>query len=287
MIVASFLLLFAAGVPWTRDYGRAATDAEERTRPLLYYFRGDCGGGNVPQNPIAAGGPIDHQEGMSPCDRMQDDVWEDETVTAAAARFVPVLVESGDQTLQVRHQVIRSPTTLVADPWGNEILRVSGYFGRDKMLKLLGAVPADFGAVAAAAKELRARPDDFTALVAMAEFYQAARLPQVVERLYGIALNSPRAATPLDVRRRVVIARGLNLLVGLANPAAAAGVFDAEAAAAPDAAGTDALMLGSVNARLQEGKRKEAEVVVRDMEKRFPKSQYTLRARQNLDGTRK
>lgn len=280
-------ILLAAGVPWTRDYSRAATDAEERARPLLYFFGGECGGGNTPQNPIAAGGPIEHQEGLSPCDRMQDDVWEDAAVAAAAERFVPVLVDSGDQTLHVRHQVIRSPTTLVADPWGNEILRVSGYFGRDKVLKMLGAVPADFARLATAAKDLRARPGDFTALVAVAEFYEAARLPQVVERLYGLALNSPRSATPVDVRRRVVIARGLNLLVGLSDPAGAAGAFDAEAAAAPDAPGTDALMLGSVNARLQAGKRKEAEGKIREMEQRFPKSPYTLRARQNLDGTRK
>jgi hypothetical protein len=288
MIPASALLpvLLFAGVPWTRDYGRAATDAEEKARPLLYFFRGECGGGNRPQNPIEVGGPIEHQEGLSPCDRMQEDVWEDSSVAAGVARFVPVLVESGDQTLQVRYQVIRTPTTLVTDPWGNEVLRVSGYFDREKMLKLLAAVPADFGAVATASKALRARPTDFAALVSMAEFYQAARLPQVVERLYGLALNTPRSATPVDTWRRAVIARGLNLLVGLANPGAAAGVFDAEAAAGPDEAGTDALLLGSVNARLQQGKRKEAEATVRELEKRFPKSQYTQRARENLDGKR-
>ena len=285
--VLATLLLAGPSVPWTRDYTRAFADAEENRRPVLLFFTGNCGGGNRPVNPLVdEAGPVDHQEGPSACDRMQQDVWEDSAVSTAAARFVPVVVDSGDQTLQVRYQVVRTPTTLVADPWGNEILRVSGYFERDKVLRLLGAVPAELGTLGPAAKALRARPADFAALVAVAEFYQAARLPQVVERLYGLALNTPRSATAIDAWRRAVIARGLNLLVGLANPNAAAGVFDAEAASAPDDAGTDALLLGSVNARLQQGKRKEAEATVRELERRFPKSAYTLRARQNLDAAR-
>ena len=238
-------------------------------------------------DPIAAGGPIEHQEGLSACDRMQQDVWEDATVAAAATRFVPVLVESGDQTLQVRYQVIRTPTTLVTDPWGNEVLRVSGYFQKDKMLRFLGAIPADLKPLAPAGKALRDHPADFAALVAVAEFYQAARLPQVVERLYGLALNTPRAATPIDAWRKAVIARGLNLLVGMANPGAAAAVFEGEVAAAPDAPGTDALMLGTVNARLQQGKRKEAEAALQQMERKFPASAYTARAKQNVAGVAK
>jgi hypothetical protein len=281
------ILALAAGVPWTRDYTRAMADAEEHGRPVLFFFRAGCGGGNLPQNPIDVGGPIEHQEGLSPCDRMQDDVWEDAAVVHAAARFVPVVVDGGDQTLEVRYQAVRKPTTLVVDPWGNEVLRVSGYFEREKMLRLLGAVPADFSALAAAAKVLRERGTDFEALVAAAEFYTKERLPQVVERYYGLALNAARGAVARERWRQAVIARGLNLLVGLNNPGAAAGVFEAEAAAGPDEPGTDALLLGVVNARLQQGKRKEAEAAVRDLEKRFPKSAYAQRARQNLDATRK
>ena len=285
---AVLALLLAAGVPWSRNYTAALADAEEGGRPVLLFFAGACGGGHRPATNLMAdeSGPIEHQEGDSACDRMQQDVWENAAVVAAAARFLPVLVESGDQTLNVRYQVIRTPTTLVTDPWGNEVLRVSGYFEREKMLRLLGAIPADLKPLAPAGKALRAHPADFAALVAVAEFYQAARLPQVVERLYGLALNTPRAATPVDAWRKAVIARGLNLLVGMANPGAAAAVFESEVAAAPDAPGTDALMLGTVNARLQQGKRKEAEAAVRELERRFPKSPYAMRARQNLDGTR-
>lgn len=291
MIVTTGLLLglLAAGpgISWSHDYTKAFGDAEENRRPVLVFFRGDCGGGNLPQNPIALGGPIEHQEGLSPCERMQQDVWEDAGVIASAARFVPLLVDGGDRTLQVRYQATRMPTTLVADPWGNEILRASGYLSRERTLRLLAAMPADFSPLAATGKALRANPADFAALTAAAAFYEGARLPQVVEHFYGLALNSPRSAVPVEEWRKAVIGRGVNFLMSLNNPGGAAALFEAEVAAAPDAAGTDALLLGVVNARLQEGKRKEAEAALKTLEQKFPKSPYAQRARQNLDATGK
>ena len=278
--------LAASGVPWVRDYVKAFASSEEQRRPLLLFFREDCGGGNRPQNPIEVGGPIEHQEGLSACDLMQQDVWESEAVVTTAERFTPIVVDGGDRTLQVRYQVVRTPTTLVTDPWGNEILRVSGYYERAKVLRLLGAVPSDFSSMAASGAALRANGNDFAALTAAAAFYQEQRLPQVVERLYQVALNGSRSAVPLQAWRQAVIARGLNLLAGLNNAEAAAGVFQQEWAAGPADAGSDALLLGLVNARLQQGKRTEAAAAVRTLEEKHAGSPYTTRARQVLDAKR-
>jgi hypothetical protein len=284
LLMPVIALLAAGGVPWTRDYVKAFTSSEEGRRPLLLFFRQDCGGGSRPTNPLAADGPVEHQEGLSSCDLMQQDVWENQAVIAAAQRFTPIVVDGGDQSLQVRYQVVRTPTTLVTDPWGNEILRVSGYYERAKMLRFLGAVPADFGPLATSGKALQAKGTDFAALAGAAAFYQERRLPQVVERLYALALNTSRSAVPLQTWRQAVIARGLNLLAGLDDPEAAAGVFMAEWTAGPNEAGSDALLLGVVNARLQQGKRSEAEAAVRTLEQKHPGSPYTTRARELLDG---
>lgn len=283
LLTPMLALLAAAGLPWTGDYVKALASAEEQRRPLLFFFRYDCGGGNRPQDPVAAEGPIEHQEGLSSCDLMQHDVWEHESVIAAAGRFSPVVVDGGDQTLQVRYQVVRTPTTLVTDPWGNEILRVSGYYERARMLRLLGAVPTDFAALAKSGQALQADASDFGALAGAAAFYQEQRLPQVVERLYGLALNTSRSAIPVQTWRQAVIARGLNLITGLNDPGTAANVFMAEWTAGPADAGSDALLLGVVNARLTQGKRSEAEAAVRILEEKHPGSPYTARARQNLD----
>jgi hypothetical protein len=284
MLVPAFLaalLAAAPAIPWTRDYTKAFADAEEQRRPLLLFFRYNCDSAHSPINPIAVGGPIEHQEGLSPCERMQEDVWENAAIVSAAERYLSVIVDSGDQTLQVRYQAVRMPTTLVTDPWGNEVFRTTGYLERDKMARILGAVPRDFAPLAAAGQTLKANPTDFGALVSAARFYEEASLPQVSDRLYAAALAGP-GGTDVAARRQVVISRGLILMARLNRAEDAAGLFEKELAAAPDGPGSDALLLGLVNARLSAGKRKEAEAVVKRMESRFAGSPYTARARQNL-----
>jgi hypothetical protein len=152
------------------------------------------------------------------------------------------------------------------------------------MLRFLGAVPSDFGPLSVSGKALRENGRDFAALTGAAEFYQQQRLPQVVERLYALALNSGRGSVPVQTWRQAVIARGLNLMAGLNNAQAAADVFQAELGAGPEDAGSDALLLGIVNARLQQGKRTEAAAAVRTLEQKHAGSPYTKRARQLLDG---
>ena len=143
------------------------------------------------------------------------------------------------------------------------------------------AVPRDFAPLAPAAQTLKANPTDFGALVSAARFYEAAALPQVSERLYAASLAAP-GATDVAARRQAVISRGLNLMARLNRAGEAAGLFEKELAAAPEGPGSDALLLGLVNARLSEGKRKEAEAAVKQMEARFAASPYTARAKQNL-----
>jgi hypothetical protein len=288
MLGLVFSALVAAGPPvaWTRDYSRAFALAEEERRPLLLFFRNNCGGGNTPTNPVDVGGPIQHQEGLSACDRMQDDVWESPLVLPLTERFLPVVLDGGDATLEVRYQAVRMPTTLITDPWGNEIFRVTGYLERDKMTRILQAVPSDFAPLAPHGQALKKNGDDLQALMGAAQYYQANRLPQVSERLYEKASAAPAAAADLTTRRQLAIARGLNLLI-MGRDKDAAGIFDKALDGARAAAGSDALLLGLVNAHLSGGRRKEAEAALRELEKGWPGSAYAKRARENFDGTRK
>jgi hypothetical protein len=212
---------------------------------------------------------------------MQQDVWESAEIVKPAQPYIPVVLDGGDRTLQVRYQAVRMPTTVIADPWGNEVFRTSGYIPRAKMIRILEAVPRDYSGLAAAGRTLRDNPTDFGALVAAARFYEGAGLPQVSERLYAQALGAP-GTTDVVARRQAVVSRGLNLMTQLNQAGQAAGLFEKELAAGPDAPGSDALLLGLVNARLVQGQRREAEAAVTRMEQRFPASPYTARAKQNL-----
>jgi TolA-binding protein len=84
-----------------------------------------------------------------------------------------------------------------------------------------------------------------------------------------------------------VIGRGLNLMARLGRAEEAATLFEKEIAAAPDGPGSDALLLGLVNARLSQGRRREAEAAVKQMEQRYPASPYTARAKENLAAAKK
>jgi hypothetical protein len=286
-VIAPILLLALAAhesIAWSTDYTSGYTEASEHGRPLLILFRGaDCGIVNAPRPADQGPRPDGYRTERTDCDLMQEDVFENAEVIAQSRRFVPVLVGQGDETLNTRYQVILSPTVLIADPWGNEVFRVVRYLPRDKFLRVLQAVPADFGALAPFGRALRAAPRDHRALMGAAAFYEEAGLRQVSERLYELA---SLAAPDVTSRRQAVIARGLNLiLMGRAGDAAK--VFEKALTEAPQGPGSDALLLGVVNAHLTANKRKDAQTAYTRLARTFPDSPYTKRAKENLDSAKK
>jgi hypothetical protein len=279
------LLAAHASIPWAADYTHAFADAEERRLPILILFRGaTCGIVNAPRGTDQGPRPDGYRTERTDCDLMQQDVFEDADVITAAQRFVPVLVGQGDETLNSRYQVIVNPTVLVADPWGNEVFRVTGYLARDKFLRVLQAVPRDFAALTASARALRGDPRDLRALMGAAAFYEEVGLRQVSERLYELALLSPTA--DITSRRQAAIARGMNLIL-MKRPGDGAKVFEKALAEAPQGPGSDALLLGVINAELTAGRRREAEAALARLVRDFPASPYAKRAKENLDAVKK
>jgi hypothetical protein len=281
----------ASRLEWSRDHEAAYARAEERRAPLLLHFRGaNCGIRNAPgatddrAGAGMAGGlsrPAPAGE-LNDCDLMQMQVWEDRAVAREAGRFLAVLSDSGDQRLNVRYQVVVNPTTLIADPWGNEIFRVAHYLEADKMARLLAAIPEDFKDLEPFGRALRLDSGDLEALMGAAAFYQGRRLAQVSERLYERAAATRVAAGDLATRRQVAIARGLNLLL-MNRDREAAAVFGKALEESARGEGSDALLLGLVNAHLQGGRRKEAEHALKTLEEGWAGSPYAARARQNFD----
>jgi tetratricopeptide (TPR) repeat protein len=214
---------------------------------------------------------------------MEVDVWESPTVAASAQRFVRILVDSGDQALNIQYQVRASPTTIVTDPWGNEMLRVSHYLEPGKMDVLLNAVPRDFSALGPWARALKENGADVKALMGAAAFYEGQGLRQVSERLYE---KAQAAASDPTLRRQASLARGLNLML-MGRGADAARVFGSALDEGPDQPGADALLLGLVNAHLTAGKRKDAEKASAQLSRQFPDSPYAHRARENLEAAKK
>ena len=295
----------AAGrIAWQRDHGAAYGSAAEERRPILVHFRSDhCeriapgmggaaiggteasrrGGAIVAEAPRSGGasGPTIRDE-MNDCDRMEELVWSNPAVIAAAARCVPVLSgDTSERTLVRRYEVASMPTTLVADPWGNEMFRAIHFVEPGRMARLLTALPADFSALEPAARALQANPRDAPALEKAAAFYEAEKLREVAELYYEKLTLTEAAKKDAVLRRRVAVARGTNLL-RIGKQTDAARVFRDTFEDAPDGAQGEAVLFGWMMAELQQGRLKEAERPYQELVKRFPDSRYTARAKENM-----
>jgi tetratricopeptide (TPR) repeat protein len=294
LLVPALLLASAeptSGIAWTRDHRRAFLEARERRQPVLLQFRG--AGCELPSAPGAvdsrdisgtrASGvdrPV-HDTRLSDCDLMQVDVWEKPEVAERTRRFQTVLVDGADPDLRVRYQVVRMPTVLLADPWGNEILRFTGYHPREAVSKALDAMPQDFAPLEKAGLALQKEDRDAPALVEAARFWEGVGLRQTSERLYDLALATGYWKDDPKARREVVVARGVNLMRMQRNKDAAK-LFEDALGEDPAGAGSDALLYGLLAARLQDGNRKAAQSAHQELQRRFPASPYTQRAGQVL-----
>jgi len=289
----------ARAIPWGRDHGAAASAAEEKRAPLLIHFRSDdCArtdvGGSVPAGTAPGNAPPETArstsglggrsvgEATSDCDAMEDTVWSNAAVVEAAARFVPVMAgDTSDRTLTRRYEAATMPTTLLADPWGNEIVRLVHYVDAPRIIRILNAIPRDFSTLSPVAVALRRDPGDGETLLKAAAFYEGARLPEIAEKYYERAAGSDAARADAALRARTALPRGTNLL-RMGKPADAASIFRGAADSAPQAPGADAILFGWMMAELHQGKVKEAERPYRDLLARFPESKYAAKAKENF-----
>jgi Tfp pilus assembly protein PilF len=280
--------------------------AEESRRPLLILFTGDpCGekaGIGYEDDAVPGRG---HQGAVSDgararthqtdCELLELDVLSTPEFASAAARYVPLVFHRGakvtaggtaaDDELQRRYQVGTIPTLLLADPWGNEMLRLIGRTPKDRAVQILSAMPASFAPLRAAGEVLRQDPEDLEALRSAAAFYEAARLGPIAERYYERAAGVPAARDDDGKREDVVLSRGLNLLK-MGKPREAAEAFQAEAKRSPSGPRADAVHFGWAMAWLQAGDKGRAQRISEEMRKRFPQSPYTGKLEQNLAAAR-
>jgi tetratricopeptide (TPR) repeat protein len=304
-------LAFAASegssLPWRRDMG-VFVEAEERRRPILIHFIArDCA--TATGQPSSAGGRIgsssaaDAGSRRSPsgpgavanrevegqvddCRRMEENVWSDAAIASAAERYVLLLVDDGgDHKLLRRYEVGTLPTTLIADPWGNEIVRLLRYVPRESVLRILRGMPSDFTELQAAGLALRSDPHQADSLQGAAAFYEKTNLREIAERYYEHALLIDSVRQDPARHRALAIARGTNLL-RMGKAAEAAGVFRDGFEHAREAPQGDVVLFGWLMSELQQAHLKEADRPLQELRRLYPQSPYTAKAIANMDAAK-
>lgn len=274
----------AADVPWTSDLEAAFRNAAETGRPVLVHVTATPCGYKAP-----IGNPGDIH--LTDCERLELDTLTAPAFVEAASRFVPVVANqaalvstpagAAGRDLFREWRIATVPTLLVADPWGNEVIRMVGPTPLQQAVRVLHAIPGDFRPLRDAGEALRQDPARLDALLAAAAFYEGAGLGVVAERYYARASLAPAAKADIAARRSLVIARGLNLL-RLERPKEAAKLFEDEAGRGPEGPQADVILFGWAMASLAAGDRPKAQRIAADLSRRFPDSAYAKRMQENL-----
>ena len=270
-------------IPWRKDIPQSLAEAEERRRPLLIRFDVDpCGRYVLPGETDELGRRVQGEIDLTECDRMERDVWSSPAIAQSSARFVTILTgDTALRTLNKRYNVVSTPTVLLADPWGNEIVRLVGYVERTVVQRVIDAIPTDFRVIEAHARALRGDPQNVEATERLARFYESAGLREFAARYYARGLLTEAARRDAVVRRRLFVGHGTNLMM-MAKNAEASTVFRNAFEEDRDGPGGDVLLFGWMMAELQQARIKEAERPYRELLARFPDSKYTAKAKENF-----
>lgn len=198
-------------VEWLESYAEAATTARDADSPLLFKF----------------------YSGWCPhCVRMDKTTWRDEKVGELAESFVAAKVNSDVEKVPVkRYSLTGYPTVIIAEPGGEQVLRLSGYKDARVIAAYLGAYLDNAEGIHEAFRRLREDRDDAAAQYELGEFYSRVGLHAEAAERFEKAVGS--ADPTLSAQ---AAARGALSLVEMDEAKAASKLLKRSAQSPPAAA---------------------------------------------------
>jgi thioredoxin-related protein len=159
----------SAEIPWQTSYAVASKQAQESEKPLLLkFYTGWC--------------PF--------CAKMDKTTWVDPSVVAAVKSFVPGKINADTDTVAVnRYKTTGFPTIIVAEPDGDQVIRLEGYKSPEQMTGYLKAFLAHEDALAKSFAALDANKKDVPALLSLGDFYLGAGLDAMAVETFGKAVK--------------------------------------------------------------------------------------------------
>ena len=110
---------YGGDIVWARDYRSGLELARQAHKPLLLSFR---------------------DPGCDWCAKLDAETFTDSDVVTLSHRYVCVLVESDvDSDVVSQYGVMKYPMTLLVDPQGRPLFRLSGYLPPDRLAPVLRA----------------------------------------------------------------------------------------------------------------------------------------------------
>jgi thioredoxin-like negative regulator of GroEL len=141
-------------IPWQTSYATATKAAQGASKPILFDF---------------------HTGWCPHCTRMDKTTWKDPAVAKLAEKFVVAKINADVEKVPVsRYKLTGYPTVIVAEPGGEQVLRLEGYKDGPAISAALTAYLASATEIQGAFKTLASDKKNAGALLAMGDFYSKA-----------------------------------------------------------------------------------------------------------------
>ncbi len=248
-------------VDWKNNYNNAMSVAKETGKPLLIEFWATwCG----------------------PCKQMEAEVWPDAKVVSNAKKFVAVAVDvDRDKGTASLFHVRVIPTIVLADPWGNTIVRVEGYQSINQMAAMMNPIPRDFSPINESNSILEKDKKNTSALQDVAQFYMRIGAADMSNRYFSDALKTDGAKTNANVREDIMLKMALNNLIAKKFNEARK-TFQQCLKDNPNGSQCDKALYGLVMANASQGKMAEANKAFEELKAKYPDSEAAKRAAAEL-----
>ena len=253
-------------VDWKSNYNNAMSVAKETGKPLLIEFGATwCG----------------------PCKAMEAEVWPDSKVVANAKKFVAIAVDvDRDRGTAGLFHVHVLPTIILADPWGNEIIRVQGYQSVNQLVAMMSPMPGDFSPINEFNAILEKDRKNASALRSVAEFYMKIGAADLSNRYFQDALKTNDAKTNADLREEIMLNLAVNNL-NLKKYNDARKNFQQCIKDNPNGSRCDKALYGLMMTSLNQGKLAEANKTFEELKAKYPDSQAAKKAAEVLSQQQK
>ncbi|HEX8567517.1 MAG TPA: thioredoxin family protein [Pyrinomonadaceae bacterium] len=274
IVTSLFVLLFGvstflqanptAAIRWQTNYKTALKSAQKSGKPVLIKF---------------------NAEWCLNCDTMEKTLWSKPEISRLSEEFVTVSVDYARDRETVAHFGVSSiPHVIVADSWGNMLNFHHGYDKRateTAIHQMMKNVWKDFSEIQAPNLKLETDKDNAAALVKIAEFYRKINALFLSNKYFKSALKTKQIKTDAALREKALVAAGGNYLK-LRDYDEAERFFNDSLSEFPNGVQNETAFFGLITINIRRQRFTEAEAVFAQMKSKYPDSQFTQQAAENL-----